>query len=429
MGLLIPEDTLVGVSSFLPKKELLALRAVAVLGRDAVAVAVRAHPADEVFKPEQQRTKNRVPICPVLPARAIDTIGRVLGPRYRQLSLRGIFPDEYGAAFATFAANTHGALESVDIFCSGISTETLLKICRASPRLTKLSVVPYDYPENPNQSDEYDYSALASVGLTCPLLSDVRYPRGPAPRSPMETWASYFPKLERLSLSNGRVNYVPSDFGQIEVAATQCVEATKLNLEGCLVHPNLVDFLLRTPLSTRVTCLSLTEASILPEIIIDAARGFVGLRGLQLPDEFAEDRHFYESLARARPEIKRLDCGYGNKADNACLKRISELFMLETLVITGMDNLTKDVIPMILASPCRQSLRELGVYYVDAFGYDEIQAFVAGCPLLSTFEFEDDAENEDRVVAIEHEIGPLLMSRGGGWGIKHFFWEGDYTQE
>ena len=427
MGLLIPEDTLADIASWLPKKYLLALRAVAGLGRDAVAVAVRAHPADEVFKPEQQRTKVRVPICPVLPARAIDAIGRVLGPRYRELSLRGKFPDEYGAAFASFAANTHGALESVDIFCSGISTETLLKICRASPRLTKLNVVSYIYQSDEyDYSAQYDYSALASVSLACPLLSDVRYPLpGTAPRSPMETWASHFPKLERLSLCNGRIKYVPSDFDQIKVAATQCVEATKLNLEGCLVHPNLVEFLLRTPLSTRVTCLSLTEASILPEIIIDAARGFVGLRKLQLPDRFAEDRHFYESLARARPEIKGIDSGFGNTADNACLKRICEIFMLETLVITGMDHLTKDVIPMILASPCRQSLRELGVNYVDAFGYDEIQAFVTGCPLLSTFEFEDDAENQ--VEAIYDAIGPLLMSRGGGcppaWGIKHFFWD------
>ena len=232
----------------------------------------------------------------------------------------------------------------------------------------------------------------------------------------METWAKHIPKLKTLSLSNGYVDYVPTVFDQIEAAATQCVEATICDLTACIVHPNLVECLLRMPVSTRLTRLSLSEAKILPETLIDAARGFVGLRELHLPDHFDEGRRFYESLAQARPEITRLFCGYGNTADDACLRRICKLFRLETLVIVAMDSLTEDALPMILETPCRQSLREFGISYVGAARLPAIHALVAGCPLLSTLECETDMPATPRDFAFEDAIDSPLESRGGGWG-------------
>ena len=417
MGLLIPEDTLADIASWLPKKDLLALRAVSGLGRDAVAVAVRSQPAHQVFNPRLKNgdvgTTGRVQY--VLPAHVIDAIGRVFGPTYRELLVYGTSADVL-TAYTSFAANTHGALETIETG-SEFTLEALLQICKTSPRLTKLSVRSYNPNNPPNQSAEY--SAFArSVTPLCPLLSDVRFPF-PArtlSRSPMETWAKHIPKLKTLSLSNGYIEYVPSVFDQIEAAATQCVEATECDLCACIVHPNLVECLLRTPLSTRLTRLSLSEATILPKTLIDAARGFVCLRELRLPDDFDEGRRFYKSLAQARPEITRLYCGYGNTADDACLRRICKVFRLETLVIVAMESLTEDAVPMILETPCRQSLREFGISYVGAARLPAIHALVAGCPLLSRLDWEDDEPTPPSEYAFEDAIDSLLESRGGGWG-------------
>ena len=418
MGLLIPEDTLADIASWLPKKDLIALRAVSGLGRDAVTVAVRSRPAHQVFNP--RRTKrpfySQADPTDFLPARAIDAIGRVFGPTYRELRVYSASADMLTACTA-FAANAHGALETIEIRAN-LSVEALLQICKTSPRLTKLSVRSYEAHGNPIPSA--DYSAIAiSLTLLCPLLSDVHFPSGTgrsSSRSPMETFAKHFPKLKTLSLSTGYVQHVPTAFDQIEAAATQCVEATVCDLNACIVHPNLVECLLRTPLSTRLTRLRLSEATILPKTLIDAARGFVCLRALHLPDDFDEGRRFYKSLAQARPEITRLYCGYGNTADDACLRRICKLFRLETLVIVAMDSLTEDAVPMILETPCRQSLREFGISYVGAARLPAIHALVAGCPLLSRLDWEDDEPTPPSEYAFEDAIGSLLVSRGGGWG-------------
>ena len=421
MGLLIPEDTLADIASWLPKKNLLALRAVSGLGRDAVATAVRAHPAHQVMKPRLKKgaTNFSSPGYPdYMPARAIDAIGRVFGPTYRELWVYSA-PGDMLTACTAFAANTHGALETIEIRAD-LSVEALLQICKTSPRLTKLRVRSYNpLPRDPpNQPADY-YSAFASsVALLCPLLSDVDFPSGTrsSSRSPMETWAKHFSKLKKLSLSTGYVEHVPSAFDQIEAAATQCVEATVCDLNACIVHPNLVECLLRTSLSTRLTRLSLSETTILPKTLIDAARGFVCLRELHLPDDFDEGRRFYKSLAQARPEITRLYCGYGNTADDACLRLICKRFRLETLVIVAMDSLTEDAVPMILETPCRQSLREFGISYVGAARLPAIHALVAGCPLLSRLDWEDDEPTPPSEYAFEDAIESLLVSRGGGWG-------------
>ena len=78
---------------------------------------------------------------------------------------------------------------------------------------------------------------------------------------------------------------------------------------------------------------------------------------------------------------------------------------------------------MILASPCRQSIRKCSVYFVKGCGYDGIQALVAGCPLLSILDWEDETEAEHRDEALESTIESLLKSRGGGWdSLGAFVW-------
>ena len=69
---------------------------------------------------------------------------------------------------------------------------------------------------------------------------------------------------------------------------------------------------------------------------------------------------------------------------------------------------------MILSTPCRQSLREFGIIYTGTTRIHEIHALVAGCPLLSKLEWEDDEAT--RPDEYEDAIESLLVSRGGGWG-------------
>jgi hypothetical protein len=81
-----------------------------------------------------------------------------------------------------------------------------------------------------------------------------------------------------------------------------------------------------------------------------------------------------------------------------------------------MESLTEDAVPMILETPCRQSLREFGISYVGAARLPAIHALVAGCPLLSRLDWEDDEPIPPSEYAFEDAIGSLLVSRGGGWG-------------
>ena len=204
------------------------------------------------------------------------------------------------------------------------------------------------------------------------------------------------------------------------MSAAQCVEATECDLGACIVHSNLVECLLRTPLSTRITRLALSDAEIWPETIIKLVHGLLGLVDLQLPDNFDDgDPSFYESLARARPEIERIDSGFSNSGDDACMKQICEL-PLEKLSISQMFLLTKACVGMILDSPCSQTLRHLDIFGTDALCDIEIHALVAGCPLLHTVEWEtDNPEADAGGEAIARATEALLVSRGGGLEVRY----------
>ena len=414
----IPQDALVVVASWLPREKLLPLRAVSVLGRDAVAVAVRTHPECVCMKFDTRREGQflasgayAMPSDPVLAARTIDAIGRVFGRDCRKIIVISCDSPEVLSALSSFVHNGHGRLTTFQFFQSTMSVEALLEICRASPCLRTLEI----WDRIPLIEADDISTLAASVSLACPLLSKVRFDfTSTLQKSPMETWACHFPKLRKLQLGTGDDDYIPSDFAAIEGAASQCVEATKCDLYACIVTPDLVQCLVSTPLSARLTSLSFSHAAISPETIIDAARGFDGLISLKLPDDFDGRRSFYESLARARPELKRLNLSSGNAADDSCVEAICNLFQLEKLVILSMNSLTNAVVDMILESSPQQTLQELEILSTDSITELEFQALVAGIPSLRTANWQSEswADEDDRLL---DAIGAVLESRGGGW--------------
>ena len=152
--------------------------------------------------------------------------------------------------------------------------------------------------------------AAVKVGLICPLLDHVALPE--LERSPAETWAMNFPNLKCLEFGSMRSEESPNqeDCERIKESVARCTQATGANFYMCRVTRPLIECLLRTPLPSRLTTLLFhMEARIDPALILLAVQGCDALRELSLPELFAGGRLFYESLARARPELERLDFG------------------------------------------------------------------------------------------------------------------------
>ena len=80
-----------------------------------------------------------------------------------------------------------------------------------------------------------------------------------------------------------------------------------------------------------------------------------------------------------------------------------------------MDNLSPEVIDIILQSPSAQTLRHITIYYMhEVFNPPSVLRLVRGCPLLRRVEWDHDLqlspfEDGPNIDAINE----LIMSRGG----------------
>ena len=81
-----------------------------------------------------------------------------------------------------------------------------------------------------------------------------------------------------------------------------------------------------------------------------------------------------------------------------------------------MDNLSPEVIDIILQSPSAQTLRHITIYYMhEVFNPPSMLRLVRGCPLLRRVEWDHDMqlspiEDGPNIDAINE----LIRSRGGG---------------
>ena len=307
---LLPQDMLSHVCALSSRNDLLAFRGSSSACRDAVRRAVDGHDIASCssFFPRMTRQQGRVLGIPIPKATVIKTIeafASVFGGGCRKLNAHCVSA-ELCTAFRSIIAASKGRLDNLCLSGKFVTVDLLLEFCRGCPRLTKPKAS-YAPLIKANVME-----AAVKVSLICPLLDHVALPE--LYRSPAETWAMNFPNLKCLEFGSMRSEESPNqeDCERIKESVARCTQATGANFYMCRVTRPLIECLLRTPLPSRLTTLLFDmEWSIDPALVLLAVQACDALRELVLPEQFAGGRLFYESLARARPELERLALGLG----------------------------------------------------------------------------------------------------------------------
>ena len=410
-------DTLDDVASFVcAPGDLVALRCASRACLEAVRRAVNGHPYCSHQHFSQVKKHFNV--------QGIAARGRVFGGGCRSLSFE--CPWELLSSFRSFVINTEGRLRTMYITTTPIAVRPLMVMLRACPLLTQLSldwVCPTSTKLAFTTLDKIDQLA-AEISRACPLLEDVRLPRVGGETHQLcqaETFAMHFPRVRSLKfygiwrIGPQLIYYEPSHFDRIEEAGRRCVCADELDLSESHVSPALVEVLVRTPLRERVTSIDCSfNTDVSPGTMLQCSRGFVSLRKLALPEKFPATPAFYDSLWRARPELKSLHL-MSSFDDDSCIRMICERFSLEELHLWSMKSLTPAVVDMILSSPCARTLRAAHFGHHDhVFDLPALLRIANGCPLLSAldWDFEDTPYSESDYGVID-SICAVQKSRGG----------------
>lgn len=400
----MPPDTLAYVASWATRGDLLALRAAFAAGRDAARRAVPSHPDCHEFEFAFEGSG--------VSALAIKAIGRVFGGGCRRLKW-GVHGSPAIASLQSFVTNTNQKLEELTLWNIPLSLEVLREVCRACPRLAKLNLR-FCATLRISAGVVEIASSLASI---CPMISDVDLPSGPrgTARGAAELWAMHFPNLKVLRFGTGYVDYRPELFDQIRETVAKCSLATEVDLCACLVHPDLIEYLVRSPLGTRLTRLVLADSQISPLTILAAARGFQKLRDLELPDVVNCDAGFFQLLYQVRPEIAQLHVGCESDIEDAGVKYLCNKFRLEVLRFALNRNLTVGVIDAILDSTSSKTLQEVEFDYTCcSLEGSEFLSLADGCPSLKKMTWNLDTNKYRATQATGlRRLSDLLRSRGG----------------
>ena len=406
----VPQDALALVCSCinlthfdLASTRLLPLRCVSRAWRAAVAVAVKDHPHCREFILQRNRLAKR---------EVVLSYARVFGRGCRSLD---IF-DSTSTHLETgtlFLDSVGAGLESLSIMNDdGLSADHIIELCRRCPGLKKLQAA-YGLPGI--KKDDIDLLAIG-VSAVCPLLEEVQLPV--FGYSPAETWARHFPNLLCLNFGREYVGCSPGypawDEGMgvdsldlpflldgIERSATACTSATACIFdEETVVNIELAERLARTSLRSRLQRLDLAGCGVVvvsEATILYFAREFASLVDLSLPIMFKGRLDFYEALCEARPELTRLNINCDSWADDECVRVLCERLRLESLGLAGRCFISPDVLYVILASPCAQTLKEADLAYIDFMNSTQTLFFVLGCPNLSNLSWEVPDEAPLRV--------------------------------
>ena len=422
----LSEDALSIVSGWLFRKELLVVRALSRAGRGAVQLAVRSHSKCRMCSLSEL---GRGPDKSGMSVEKAAALGRVFGGGCRSLYIflwnkRDASEDAKMVlleAVRTFHETiTPPGLKELHIG-SGVvmPDDMLLEICGANPRMVTLSI-----------DDPLPRSVPASVGLVCPLLTRVHLSTGGLCEA--EAYAMHFPRLETLRFGvrgegaqSSRYIIQPAGLKLIEESAARCVEATGCDFDDCVVTPALAECVLRSSLPSRVTYLNLYCSQVTIQTVLAFAASFQNLTSLLLPPTFAvlpfdsDDREygspeFYEAIWRARPTITEMDVSY---ADGADLEVVCRLFPLKNLTVTHhtFEFGSTTLVDIILASPCRDTLIEVGIACTSA---TEVLRLITTLENVKDFHYNDMTqpdpdEPEPDSDEIFERIDHILKSRGG----------------
>ena len=291
-------------------------------------------------------------------------------------------------ALRQFVLETQGCLSELRVRGSLISTQLLLEICRACPRLKKIEIGTLWAVPNVARADVDDFAAALS--RACPLVETVEIQRD---LSPAETYAMHFPNLKNLELNatpNADSGYAPTRFDKIEASVRQCVGAEELCISYCTVPAALAERLNRTPLQSRIKCLLLMDATISQSTLLQLAASLEVLKTIVFPDNLSYSPEFFTSLARARPSLKELSFGDRiSTLDDACVAAIFQNFTLENIQIDNNHTLTRAAVDLMLRTPTAETLSEAIFRDISAFTSAVILRLVRGCPRLADLNWRE----------------------------------------
>ena len=355
-------------------------------------------------------------------ARQVEAVGRVFGAGCIRLSAYGRSPERI-AALDAFVRRTNGGLRTLDLQFSCVTAETLLRMCRASPKLTTL--------EGPRTVHVPD-GTIISISAACPDLCDVDFSRVGRIHSPAETWQRHFPGLHDIKLRGSSLPYKPTRIDAIRETALTCRHARCLDIDNCHITADVIDAIAGTPLGDSLENLDEIENYTVLErdAIIAAVRGFPKLSSLKIPQgSMMPGPSFYVDLGRTTGRwsgITHLQL-YDEITTDACIAAACSHLRLESLELGGLagglELLTSRIVDAITRSQSASTLWALTIAFSAAdppepgspLRAEDVLRLLQGCPKLSSLtwsmhEYDRDRAGIDRVRC--GAIVDLLKDRG-----------------
>ena len=422
---LIPEDVLTTrVACYFPSRdEYLSLRAASkgMLGLTQRAIASGSSirygvptVCDFGVMELSREEKEAVELCREMKASArhVAAMASVFGAGCRALRSAGRAKESL-AALEHFVTSTNGGLTALNLRSSKVLPEMLLRMCRASPKLTSLLGPKVYVPE----------STIVAISEACPYLevvdfASIRY-------SPAETWARHFPRLKTIVCGNGyRCDYQPTRIDNIRMTAL-ATRASKLDVEACHITREVIDAIVGTPLGDRIETLGeaydCNPTNLEPEALLAAARGFPRLTELWVPEgSTMGGPQFYTQLARAAPRLRTLHI-WDNSTTAACVAAACDMRLEHLHLDSFYDHGDRHVVEAIIGSQASETLVELNLHYIDGRDCElfpraaDVLRVVQGCPKLKRLSWwvQDRLEESELEPETCRAISELLVSRGG----------------
>ena len=405
----LPEEVLttkVAQYSFRISKELYALRATS---KSGLALAQRGLSSSCSFLCRHVHFRGEAD------PRHDEAVGRVFGAGCIRLSAHVRSPERI-AALDAFVRRTNGGLFSLNLWTCNVTAEALLRMCQASPKLTKL--------RGPSSVAIPD-STVISISAACPDLNEVSFSH--IGHSPAETYEHHFPRLNHVNLlfDGGSRPYRPTLIDAIRKTALTCRHARYLGLDGCHVTADVIEAIVGTPLGDSLQHFGeIDDDTVLePDAILAAARGFPEFCSLKIPQGSSmPGPGFYIDLSRTTARITCLHLEDETTTD-ACIAAACSHLRLEWLELEYLGLLTSGIVDAITRSQSAATLSSITIEYSASdppepgspLSAADVLRLLQGCPNLrglgwSLREYDSDRAGLDRVLC--QGIVDLLKDRG-----------------